>query len=124
MLLKRQLHQSTDSYNKETILNIVNIPGLNLNWCLVPKVASSSISSAILPYLPEVNMTRNITLHEEVWQRAGRVLFSDFNKSRSFLVTRHPFARIASAFRNKLENRTRSQDSEYFYNTYSREIIR
>ena len=127
LLVKRQFLQSTDSYNKDTMFNIVNIPKLNLNWCIVPKVASSSISSAILPYLPDVNRTRKVrTVHDELWQRAGRghVQFSDFNKSRSFLVTRHPFARIASAFRNKLENRSRSHDGEYFYDNYSKQIIR
>ena len=41
-----------------------------------------------------------------------------------FLITRHPFARIASAYRNKLEDRTTSHDGTYFFNTYSKQIIR
>jgi hypothetical protein len=41
-----------------------------------------------------------------------------------FLISRHPFARLASAYRNKLEDRKLSHDGEYFFNTYSTQIIR
>ena len=109
-------------------MNMVHIPLLNMNWCLVPKVASSSISSAILPFLPQQNLTMQwTTVHDKVWQRAGHVELNDYlssNKSSSFLVTRHPFTRIASAFRNKLENRTRSHDGDYFYQNYSKKIFK
>jgi len=126
--LKKQLFQSSSSYNSELMMNMVHIPLLNMNWCLVPKVASSSISSAILPFLPQQNLTMQwTTVHDKVWQRAGHVGLNDYlssNKSSSFLVTRHPFTRIASAFRNKLENRTRSHDGDYFYNNYSKKIFK
>ena len=116
-------------YQKELTNNIVHVAGLDLNWCLVPKVASTSISSIILPYLKELKeATKFPHIQKEVWTRAGRLPYSEFelsvNKTPSFLVTRHPFARIASAFRNKLEDRSRSHDGEYFYNTWSRQIIR
>ena len=41
-------------YQKELTHNIVHVAGLDLNWCLVPKVASTSISSLILPYLKQL----------------------------------------------------------------------
>ena len=116
-------------YQKELTNNIVHVAGLDLNWCLVPKVASTSISSLILPYLKQLKeATKFPHIQKEVWTRAGRLPYSEFelsvNKTPSFLITRHPFARVASAFRNKLEDRSRSHDGEYFYNTWSRQIIR
>merc|ERR1711894_1895 len=116
-------------YQKELTHNIVHVAGIDLNWCLVPKVASTSISSLILPYLKELKeATKFPHIQKEVWTRAGRLPYFEFemsvNKTPSFLITRHPFARVASAFRNKLEDRSRSHDGEYFYNTWSRQIIR
>ena len=116
-------------YQNQLTNNIVHVPGLDLNWCLVPKVASTSISSIILPHLKELKkVTQFSHIQKEVWTRAGRLPYSEYelsvNKTPSFLITRHPFARVASAFRNKLEDRSRSHDGEYFYNTWSRQIIR
>jgi hypothetical protein len=111
--------QSTNIYSIKLISNIVNIKYLNLNWCLVPKIASTSISSLLLPYLPQKVFPTGVPhIQGELWERAGHLQFSEYlsssNNTPSFLVTRHPFARIASAFRNKLKNRTKSHDGEYF----------
>jgi len=118
----------TNIYNKQILFNMVRIKDLNLNWCLVPKVASTSISVLLLPYLPHKKDTTGWPhIQKEVWQRAGHLQHSDYlarNNSPTFLVTRHPFARVASAFRNKLEDRTKSHDGEYFYKTYSKQIIK
>ena len=116
-------------YQKNVMINMVHIPKLNLNWCLVPKVASTSISSAILPYLNKLKKHKQFShLQGEVWSRAGHMTYKEYHKhantTPAFLITRHPFARVASAFRNKLEDRTRSHDGEYFYNTHSRHIIK
>ena len=116
-------------YQKQLVLNIVYIPKLNLNWCLVPKVASTSISAAILPHLILGKESQESKfLQKEVWRRAGHVKYQQYqahqNITPSFLVTRHPFARVASAFRNKLEDKTRSHDGEYFYNIFSKKIIK
>ena len=114
---------------KRLVLNIVHIPKLNLNWCLVPKVASTSISAAILPHLRLGGESQESQfLQKEVWRRAGHVKYGEYQASQNitpaFLVTRHPFARVASAFRNKLEDRTKSHDGEYFYNIFSKKIIK
>ena len=109
-------------------MNIVHIEKLSLNWCLVPKVASTSISSLLLPYLPKMNRTEGRPhIQQELWERAGHINLSEYlsnNNTPSFLVTRHPFARIASAYRNKLKDRNKYHDGEYFYETYSTKIIR
>ena len=114
---------------KHLMMNMVYISKLNLNWCLVPKVASTSISTAILPYLKHLEKDQKFPfLHAEVWARAGRMTYEEYqkqpNSTPAFFITRHPFARVASAFRNKLEVRTRSHDGEYFYNLYSTQIIK
>ena len=108
--------------------NIVHISGLAMNWCMVPKVASSSVSELILPYLKKLNIKFPFP-QLEVWTRAGRLTYSDFVQqlqagSPAFLITRHPFARIVSAYKNKIENRTKFRDGNHFYNNWSREIIK
>ena len=62
-----------------------------------------------------------------MWGRAGHIRpdeYQSVNVTPSFLVSRHPFARVASAYRNKLADRNKSHDGEYFYNTYSKQIIK
>ena len=128
-LPQRVVEHYRKKYEESLVVNIVHIPSLNLNWCLVPKVASTSISAAILPHL-RLGQEREVFpyLQKEVWTRAGHVKYEEYqahqNTEPSFLITRHPFARLASAFRNKLEDRSRSHDGEYFYNTYSQHIIK
>ena len=108
--------------------NIVHVPGLSMNWCMVPKVASSSVSVLILPFLKKLD--REFPFPQlEVWTRAGRLSYADFvqqleNRDPSLLITRHPFARIVSAYKNKIENRTRFRDGNEFYNNWSRQIIK
>ena len=126
VVLKKKWLQSKSEYRKKILSNIVHIQKLNLDWCLVPKVASSSISMSILPYLPHKKYSHSWkTVHDQVWAQAGRLEeLPSHDNTASFLVTRHPFARIVSAFRNKLENRSRSHDGDYFYENYSKKIIR
>lgn len=125
----RVLEHYRKKYEDSLVVNIVHIPRLNLNWCLVPKVVSTSISAAILPHLRPGGEEKVFPyLQKEVWARAGHIKYQEFrehqNTSPSFLITRHPFTRLASAFINKLEDRSKSHDGEYFYNTYSKHIIK
>ena len=39
------------------------------------------------------------------------------------MFTRHPFERLVSAYRNKLENADEAEDGEYFYLNYGRRIV-
>ena len=93
----------------------------------MPKVASSSISSVIIPHLERLESPKEFPyLQAEVWARAGKMrdraeYLSQYNTTASFLISRHPLARIASAYRNKLQPDTRVE--EYFINTYGRAII-
>ena len=118
----------TSLYNNQLTHNLVHVPSLNLLWCLVPKVASTSVSRLLLPHLGPRRGPPRDYVQGEVWARAGRLQHGRYlaaaNTTPAALITRHPFARVASAFRNKLENRTRSFGGEYFYKTYSSQIIR
>ena len=125
--LKRiQVDDDEDSLTK----NIVHISGLGINWCMVPKVASGSVSRMILPFLKKLDEEREFPYtHLEVWTRAGHLSYSDFvNQSRgkmpAFLITRHPFARVVSAYKNKLEDKTKFQDGQKFFRTWSKKIIK
>jgi len=124
-----QLNHFTRLHQNEILSPVVRVAKLGLDWCLVPKVASSSISHAFLPFLPPRKAPPAPGLsfiQKEVWDRAGRLQWEEHAASPlpALLIARHPFARIASAFRNKLEERGRSHDGEYFYTTYSRQIIK
>ena len=118
----------TGLYNNQLTHNLVHVPSLNLLWCLVPKVASTSVSRLLLPWLGPRRGPPQDHAQGEVWARAGRLQHGRYlaaaNTTPAFLITRHPFARVASAFRNKLEDRRRSHDGEYFYKTYSSQIAR
>jgi len=124
-----QLDHFTRLHQNQILSPVVRVAKLGLDWCLVPKVASSSISHAFLPFLPPLKKkpTSGLSfIQKEVWDRAGRLQWEEHAASPlpALLVARHPFARVASAFRNKLEDRGRSHDGEYFYTTYSKQIIK
>ena len=121
--MKRKQFQG--DYKDGLTFNIVHISGLDMNWCMVPKVGSTSVSALILPYLDKQKKPTTSFFHKEVWKRAGHLSYSDFVRQLqtgdpSFLITRHPFARIVSAYKNKLENRKKFPG---FYNNWSRKII-
>ena len=93
----------------------------------MPKVASSSVSLAVLPYLQNRTVSRwkdYPFIQAEVWARAGHLQYDQFlagrNSTPTFLIVRHPLTRIASAFRNKLEPGTRN--GEYFIKEYAKII--
>ena len=92
----------------------------------VPKVASSSLSEVVIPHLKELKAPKKFPFPQaEVWARAGRMrdreeYLSQYNTTTTFFITRHPLARLASAYRNKLQPDTRTV--EYFIKTYGRAI--
>ena len=72
------------------------------NFLPVPKVASSSISEVIIPFLKEIKSpSENFSFPQaEVWARTGRLEnMVQVNSTNTFLVARHPLVRIASAYR-------------------------
>ena len=88
---------------------LVHVPRLGLSWCLVPKVASTSISSLLLPHLRSppsccVTILIHVTLSRssededreypfpqlEVWRLAGHLQYHHYlriqNSSSSLMV--------------------------------------
>ena len=131
---KTQLSGKT--YSKEHLTNIIHIPELNLNWCMIPKVASTSLCKTFLPLI-----TRNQPRKDKKWGylqaeiadrsgafklfKRGELSLKSYNAvNHTFLIARHPFGRLASAFRNKIENRTKHADGEHFYRHRSSQIIK
>lgn len=55
--------------------------------------------------------------------RDPRLVNQTVNSSFKFLFVRHPFDRLVSAFRNKLEDANAEKDGTYFYKTYGRSIV-
>ena len=93
----------------------------------MPKVASSSVSRALLAFLPyktDGKVRSYPFVQAEVWDRAGHADYEDFVSSQkvtpTFLISRHPLTRLASAYRNKLQPGTRT--TEYFIKEYARLI--
>ena len=73
----------------------------------VPKVASSSISEVLIPFLKEIKSPpKKFPFPQaEVWARAGRLENQEqVNNTKTFLIVRHPLVRIASAYRRELGN--------------------
>ena len=126
-LKKRDFSQAKrqESYQNSLTHNIVYVWGLALNWCPVPKVASTSLATLLAPYLKKPDKKLPKRIHGEVWGRAGHLTYSDyvrqsFDRIPSFLVVRHPFSRIVSAYKNRLENKTRS---DVVYKRWSKRIM-
>ena len=93
----------------------------------MPKVASSSVSRALLPFLrnkTEGKVKNYPFVQAEVWDRAGHMKYEEFlseeKMTPTFLICRHPLSRLASAYRNKLQPGTRTGD--YFIKEYGRVI--
>ena len=128
--LKRKLlirnYCQTNNKREPNLELIVQVKELNLDWCMVPKIASSSISNLLLPFLPNEPFHKNWPyIHYEVLRRGGNLKKSTYKPSKTvFVVARHPFDRLVSAYKDKLENRTKNKDGRHFYKKESKKIIK
>lgn len=120
----------TKHHMKQALKDVLYLPKNNISWCIVPKVASTSWSKALLEL---GGFTENDLLHRDqplqvlLRQTFRPVQLEYVNKtigaSLKFLFVRHPFQRIVSAYRNKLEDSYKEEDGAYFYNNYGRKIV-
>lgn len=120
----------TKQHVKQALKDILYMPKNNMSWCIVPKVASTSWSKALLEL---EGYTENDLLHSDqplqvlLRQTFRPVQIDHVNKtlgtSLKFLFARHPFQRVVSAYRNKLEDSYKEEDGAYFYNNYGRRIV-
>lgn len=103
-----------------------------ISWCPIYKAASSSwlYNFALLAgYTDEEIKNSNKQLSVLVRERYPQLEYIEaeeiLHNSLKFLVVRHPFERILSAYRDKLENlRVRGIDgTHHFYTSYGRRIV-
>lgn len=125
----------SDFYNKlhlkEASKSLMHINDHNLVWCMVPKIASTSWSLALLE---QKGFTKEeLQSSEKPLQVILRGAYKDLSpgklnatmlSSMSFFFVRHPFERIVSAYRNKLEDSSNEHDGKYFYKNYGRKIVK
>ncbi|CAG0889053.1 unnamed protein product [Cyprideis torosa] len=124
-------HPPTPQYS--VFYFIIREDNLNLSWCPIYKSGSTSW----------LHIFSNLAgVDEEYIQNSGkqiseiaRAIYPSIeapeakeilaNSDLRFLIVRHPFIRLLSAYRDKLEDmRHRHEDgTEYFYRSYGRKIV-
>ncbi|XP_066971737.1 carbohydrate sulfotransferase 11-like [Macrobrachium rosenbergii] len=104
----------------------------SLTWCKVPKAASTSWLHAFLE-LAGVNDVaskdmagKHALLREKYPLLTNSLLKRIMPTSMKFMVVRHPFERILSAYRDKLENSERDLKDRggYYYAIYGKRIVK
>lgn len=113
-----------------------------ITWCPVFKAGSSTWLSAILE-MSSKSETEKILIKRQYpknYLKHGRIVapaltrsshqnylknLKKFNQSEiSFIVVRHPFERLVSAYRDKLErSHAKNYLTDFYYKTYGRKIV-
>ena len=106
------------------LFSVFALPHIYIKVCLflVPKIATSSLARVFIPYIKNTSYDQDLfKLHGVLWSRAGRLTdINKFQNTTSFVITRHPFTRLVSAYRNKFQSDTRIEES--FIRAYKRNI--
>ncbi|XP_018010716.1 carbohydrate sulfotransferase 11 [Hyalella azteca] len=102
-----------------------------LLYCKVPKSGSSTWVYNLLKLagVSEENLKTDVGLHKilrDFYPRPSSRQQSKYKRSLKLLVVRHPFDRILSAYRDKLENYERDllYRNGYYHKVYGRDIVR
>jgi len=95
----------------------------SLTWCKVPKAGSSTWT---YNFLKLAGVDRKSHIHRELRnffpkQSNNKVMQGTFR----FMVVRHPFERILSAYRDKLEDLSRDLEARdgHYYTMYGKQIV-
>jgi len=93
-------------------------------WCKVPKAGSSTWTYNFLKLAGQTtNSTKIHKLLRDYYPKVEdrKALKEDFK----FMVVRHPFERLLSAYRDKLEDLSRDMDARegYYHNMYGKHIV-
>ncbi|KAG7162471.1 carbohydrate sulfotransferase 11-like [Homarus americanus] len=98
-----------------------------LAWCKVPKVASTSLVHGLLRVLGQEHLINEIPrgqLHTRLRHLMPHpALQEDVSFCTTFMVVRHPFQRILSAYRDKLQNKWEYHQFKKFRDLYGMPII-
>lgn len=107
------------------------VPKEDFVYCKVPKSGSSTWVYNLLKLanVPQEQISSDIGLHRLIRdyypKMSSNKMKNAFKKSFKLLVVRHPFERILSAYRDKLENYQRDlmfRDG-YYYTMYGKSIV-
>jgi len=120
--------------------NVLVMPEKELLWCPIFKASSSTWLSFLLD-ISDMSQRRKARLYKEHWPHQPlklvepmtnrypmKVLKDYVDQHRanltSFLIVRHPFNRLVSAFRDKLERSRQTDVSEdWYFRTYGAIIV-
>ncbi|XP_045112573.1 carbohydrate sulfotransferase 10-like [Portunus trituberculatus] len=98
-----------------------------LIWCKVPKVASTSLVHGFLRVLGRDDLIQSVPrgqLHSVIRNLMPHPSpQEDLSSFTAFLVVRHPFQRLLSAYRDKLLNRLEHTQFSWFRDQYGSSII-
>jgi len=83
---------------------IVHIPEAGIVYFAIPKAANTSVKKFLLPLVAPTDRRKHANIHRQVeWKTLSK---ADFVALRGdvlgFSVTRNPFSRLVSAYRNKV----------------------
>ncbi|KAL1500853.1 hypothetical protein ABEB36_006277 [Hypothenemus hampei] len=103
-----------------------------LLYCYVPKVACTNWKRVMMVLTGQSNVTSLVSIPSNLAHaNSSTVRLSDLSKEEAhkilreytlFLIARHPFERLLSAYRNKFEDNITS--SKYFQARYGKHIIK
>lgn len=122
----RSLHLNPEEWNFLKRVNWYYIYWSKPNsliWCKVPKAGSSTWTYNFLK-LAGVNSKEHIhkLLRDHYPKQSSNRVMQDTYR---FMVVRHPFERILSAYRDKLEDLSRDMEARdgYYYTVYGKHIV-
>ncbi|XP_018353081.1 PREDICTED: carbohydrate sulfotransferase 11-like [Trachymyrmex septentrionalis] len=115
-----------------TLTNMIIDMEHNVSWCPIYKAASSTwmnyfavlkgtLTDATID-LVRRNLTQVSDIVRQKFQQDAdfNKTYEKMNKTKKFLIVRHPLERLLSAYRDKLEH---MQNREYYYKRFGRRIV-
>ncbi|KZC14786.1 Carbohydrate sulfotransferase 12 [Dufourea novaeangliae] len=97
-----------------------------ISWCPIYKAASSTwmkhfatLGGVLTETAMELIRRDILQINTIVRKAFPRMVLQKLNKTKKFLIVRHPFERLVSAYRDKLEH---IQGRDYYYKRFGRHI--